>query len=122
MFGACLCAAHAAYAQSALTDPTRPPSGLDGSTMAANAGSLPQEGVLVLQSVLISPQRRLAVISGETVKLGTRIGSAEVVRIEETEVTLREGRELHKLKLFAGVVKQPVGAVAESKDRSKKQR
>ncbi len=81
----------------ALSDPTRPP--------AAPAAS-PDEGLnetakgaLRLQSVLISPGRRVAVIDGRLVQLGERIGDATLVAISESQVVLQRagGRETLKL-------------------------
>jgi MSHA biogenesis protein MshK len=93
-------AAGAAQAQ-ALSDPTRPPSMLvrtpAGAPVAASAAP-------VLQSVLIGRQaggRQVAVIDGETVRLGGTFRGAVLVRMTETEVELQRGRERQVLKLFA---------------------
>ncbi|MEW6687739.1 MAG: MSHA biogenesis protein MshK [Pseudomonadota bacterium] len=84
----------------ALTDPTRPP-------QAIAPGDAPQEaGGTQLQSVLISPRRRLAIINGAMVSLGDTVGEAKVVKITETEVVLRKDGETEVLKLFPGVDKQ----------------
>ncbi|MBC7858432.1 MAG: MSHA biogenesis protein MshK, partial [Burkholderiaceae bacterium] len=67
-----------------------------GAAVAVAAG--PQ-----LQSVLISRNpggRRLALIEGQLLRPGERFGGAVVVRITQTEVILRRGRTLEKLKLF----------------------
>jgi MSHA biogenesis protein MshK len=91
-----------AWAQG-LVDPTRPPSASPGAPQDDAPAGAPQ-----LQSVLISPGRRLAIISGNTVALGDAVGDAKVVKITETEVVLRRGDETEVLKLFPGVDKQPV--------------
>jgi len=73
-----------------LPDPTRPYSALGGGDGVAT-------GVhgLVLQSVLIAPQRRLAVINGQTLAVGERIGDATVAAIQPHEVVVkRAGGEL----------------------------
>jgi MSHA biogenesis protein MshK len=83
-----------------LTDPTRPPDQI---------GYVPSEAAPAgpsLQSVLISPQRRVAIISGKTVKVGDKFGSAHVVSITESEVVLRNGKEMQTLKLFPDVQKR----------------
>lgn len=68
----------------ALPDPTRP----IGAARAAPAGGL------ALQSTLVSPSRRIAVINGRTVGVGERIGDAVVADIRPYEVVLdRNGRE-----------------------------
>src|SRR5438045_2887446 len=73
-------AAHAAP----FADPTQPP----GTTaLAADATS---DGPR-LESILIAPDRRLAVINGDQVTVGSKIGAGAVVRITETEVVIRGG-------------------------------
>jgi len=83
-------------------DPTRPPD-------FADAGVSPVPSGPLLQSVLISPERSVAVIDGETIPLGGRYGSATLVKISETEVELREGREIRRLRLFPGVERRASG-------------
>ena len=86
-----------------LADPTRPPS----SFMEGNTGDVQQAASgPVLQSVLISPRRREAIISGQTVKVGDSLGESKVVRITENEVVLRTGKALQTLKAFPGIEKQ----------------
>ena len=53
-----------------------------------------------LESVLIAPDRRIAIISGQRVQLGDRIGGAQVVSITETAVVLRSGLTNETLPLF----------------------
>ena len=77
----------------ALTDPMRPPgaqAGLPGSSPEAQADAA---SGTQLQSVLISRGRKLAVINGVTVPLGGMVGEAKLVKISETEVTLKKGDE-----------------------------
>ncbi|MFZ6846276.1 MSHA biogenesis protein MshK [Undibacterium sp. RuTC16W] len=87
----------ALVAAQSIPDPTRPPDTLLlPATMASNeiaAGP-------VLQSVLISPSRRLAIISGKTVRVNDKFNDQTVIKINETEVVLRNGKELQTLKLF----------------------
>ena len=88
----------AQQASAELLDPTRPPAslGLHAGADAANDG-LPR-----LQSVLISPRqggRHVAVIDGETVRLGERFKGARVARMSQTEVELVRGRERQVLQL-----------------------
>lgn len=97
----------------ALVDPTRPPNAPAGEAEAVQSGTQ-------LQSILIASNRRLAIINGATVGLGGMVGEAKVVRITETEVTLRKGDETEVLKLYPGVDKQPIkrrakGAVASQR-------
>jgi len=88
----------AAGAQS-LQDPTRPPmmpNAVDASGAAAAAAG-PQ-----LQSVLVSRQpggRHVAVIDGETVRLGEEYKGARVARITQDAVELVRGKERQVLRL-----------------------
>ncbi len=81
-----------------LKDPTRPPNLLQG----AGEG----EHVPVLQSVLLAPNRKFAVIDGTTVKLNGKFGDQVLVRLTETEATLKRGKVLQTLKLFPDVEKK----------------
>lgn len=74
-------------------DPTRPPS-MTGSGDDTSPGG-PQ-----LESILIAPDRRLAVINGEQVTLGSKIGGGAVVRITETEVVVRGAEGEQTLRLY----------------------
>jgi hypothetical protein len=67
---------------------------------------------LVLQSVLLSPERKAAVISGKVVAPGGRIEGLTLVRLTETEATLAGPRGSVRLRLYPGVEKlagQPPG-------------
>lgn len=86
----------------AITDPTRPPLENTIGDIAPTSGEKP-----VLQSVLISPLRVEAIINGRTVKVGDKVGDAKIVKISESEVLLREGKDLQVLKLFPNVEKRP---------------
>ena len=57
----------------------------------------------VLQSVLLSPERRYAIINGEVLALGGSVAGAELVAIREGEVTLRAGGVLRTVRLFPDV-------------------
>jgi MSHA biogenesis protein MshK len=86
-----------------LRDPTRPPAMAESAgehgTSTATAGP-------VLQSVLISPTRKIAMIDGQALKPGDKFGDARVVKITENELVLRNGQEVQTLKLFPQVEKQ----------------
>ncbi len=72
---------------------------------ATMAAPFPAEAGPRVESILIAPDRRVAVINGETVTLGGRVADAEVVRIDESEVVVRgaEGeRTLRLLPDFTG--------------------
>ena len=84
----------------ALEDPTRPPMRLPRPASAQPASDL------VLQSVIISEAGRAALINGELVQLGGRLGNARLVRVGEAEVELLVGDERRTLALFPGVAKR----------------
>ena len=96
-----------------LSDPTRPPSGFNLALSAARpAESVPAP--LVLESVLIHPDARSAIISGERLTLGQKIRGLRLVRIGETEVVLLDGGERRTLKLYPGVQKKPTSLAERS--------
>jgi MSHA biogenesis protein MshK len=84
----------------AMDDPTRPPAGLRAGPVRAAAG----DG-LVLQSVIIAEDRRSAIISGEHVLLGGKIGAARLVKVSEGSVVLMIGGNRRRLELFPTVEK-----------------
>ncbi|MEW6132884.1 MAG: MSHA biogenesis protein MshK [Pseudomonadota bacterium] len=94
--------ASAAYGAEVLRDPTRPPAALHagGEPVMIPAGP-------VLQSIRRANGRYTAVINGETVKVGSTIGDARVVKISDTEVVLKTADSLQTLKLFPDVEKRP---------------
>ena len=88
----------------ALADPTRPPS------FAADAADGEKsEPTRVVQSVLIAPGRTMAVIDGATVRVGSSLGGAKVVKIDETGVILSNSGKLEVLKLFPDAGKSVPG-------------
>ena len=86
------------------TDPTRPPDSI--SAARGEVAASPAAGP-VLQSVLISPGRKMAIISGQTVKLNGKFGDARLVYIAESEVVLRSGKTEQTLKLFPDMKIRP---------------
>lgn len=88
----------------ALPDPTRPSVGY-GASLAYGGYGAQQDGP-VLQSVMLSPRRKSAIISGVKVDLGEKYADARLIRISEGEVVLQRGGELQTLKLFPGVEKR----------------
>jgi MSHA biogenesis protein MshK len=91
-----------AFAQD-LSDPTRPPI----SILQAESGVETPIGP-VLQSILISPQRKIAIIDGQTVKLNGKFGNQTLVRMTESEVVLRNGRQLQTLSLHPDLSKRKI--------------
>ena len=103
LLAACfLAAATVALAAEALPDPTRPADFTPG----------PDEAIaerLALQSILISPNRRQAIINGQAVKVGDHVGSSKVVEIGRDKVVLVNGRETETLRLLSD---RDVGGIA----------
>ena len=104
--------AAAAQAQ-ALADPTRPPSGFNLAQSGVNP-AVAAVAPLVLESVLIHPDVRSAIISGERLTLGQKIRGLRLIRIGETEVVLLDGGGRRTLKLYPGVQKKPAAAAGRS--------
>lgn len=100
-------------------DPTQPPGATpDGRDPENGATEAPR-----LQSVLISPNRRIAVIGGQTVPLGGMYGESRVVRITEGEVVLQVGQERQTLKLLSDVekrVSRPTGRAGSAHKGARK--
>jgi MSHA biogenesis protein MshK len=94
-----ICAVGAPANALALSDPTRPtdPTAYFGTGSAARTWSL--------QSILFASDRRIAVINGERVQEGDRIGSARVVRIRDSHVLLDTGERSLTLRLLPETVK-----------------
>jgi hypothetical protein len=103
--GLALIAAMTPARAEALSDPTKPPSGIDTPAAAAGEAAAPGAG---LQTII---RRRgakpAAVINGEYVVLGGHIGEARVVRIGEDSVTLKSATGTEILKLAPGIDKAP---------------
>jgi MSHA biogenesis protein MshK len=103
-----------AHAQT-LGDPTRPPAGQRGGGGPGRQAGDPAG--LVLESVIISDAARSAIISGEHVMLGGKIGQARLVQVSEVAVVLLTGDSRRTLKLFPGVHKRPAGEPASIEDK-----
>lgn len=110
LFSLMMPGAIAAAAAQGMVDPTRPPGALPAAAEGAVATSGP-----VLQSVMLSPGRKVAVISGEMVVLGGSYGSARLVKLTENEAVLRSGAETTVLRLYPQVEKRMMGNVPSSK-------
>jgi MSHA biogenesis protein MshK len=100
--GACLTGLVTAYSAhcAPFADPTRPPSVSNTVGPAATAGPR-------LESVLIAPDRKIALINGRQYAVGAAFADGRVVRITETEVVIRRGGRDEVLKLFPQGGKRP---------------
>jgi hypothetical protein len=101
-----------------LSDPTRPSAGIYSTDTPA--GSL-RAGPL-LQSVLITPSQRSAIIDGEFVKLGGEIGASRVIKITESEVVLSSGSGTETLHLYPDITVKPTVTASPPGTRPVKKR
>ncbi|HUT40988.1 MAG TPA: hypothetical protein VM011_06550 [Gammaproteobacteria bacterium] len=89
---------------SALIDPTRPAS--HGQAAAAHAGE-PRRG-WTLDSTLVAPDRRVAVINGKRVSAGESVDGARVIEIRKLDVLIQADGRRMTLQLLPDIVrKQP---------------
>lgn len=106
-----LCLPQVATADS-LPDPTRPAIDLSaGAGGEAQVSSAPKG----LQSIIISPQYRAAIINGETVRLGGKSGDSRLVEVREDSVVLQNAQGRRVMELFPKVnIRQTETAPRES--------
>lgn len=86
-----------------LPDPTRPP--LSSGAVVHRKGP-PRKWQLT--SLLISPERKVAVINGQVVRVGDSINGARLVSIEPGRALLQHAGQNIRLELIAGSVRQPL--------------
>jgi len=86
-----------------LRDPTRPPASTESMREGPLSGT---DSGPVLQSVILSQGRMMAIISGQAVKLGEKFGEARLIKISESEVVLRTDGGSQTLKLFPDIGKR----------------
>ena len=99
---------YCALAAAQMRDPTRPPPGMGGEQVVGVARA--PSGGPVLQSVILSPTRRAAIISGQLVERGAHYGDAQLADVGHDYVVLRNAAGmLQVLKLYPAVEKRPAG-------------
>ena len=106
-FALCLALLSASTAAQVMNDPTRPPA-----SFGAGEPDAGESGGIMLQSVLISPAQRAAIINGVLVRLGEKYGDAVLIEVAENEVVLRSGAIRQVLKLHPGVSMREIGSAA----------
>lgn len=100
-----MCALQVAAAES-LPDPTRPSIDLNYGTGGADstADTVPVEPAPQgLQSIIIAPHYRAAIINGETVSLGGKLGDSRLVEVRESSVVLQNAHGRRVMELFPKV-------------------
>lgn len=106
--GGVLCAV-SGYCADAVSDPTRPPA--VAMPIQASADATAGDAAPVLQSVMISRNKKIAVINGQEVALGKMYGEAKLVAVRDHEVDLRNpDGTLQTLQMYAGVTKTVIEA------------
>lgn len=80
-------------------DPTRPPEVFLPVELKATLKTRATEPVLVLESILLSPQRKAALINGRQVELGQRFGEYRLEALGSTYARLQGPRGVLTLKL-----------------------
>jgi len=86
---------------------------------AATAGATEPERPPQLQSLLIGPSGRYAIIDGQLVKAGDTVRDARVVAVTPTGVVLSSERGNQTLSLFPNVEKRPPADAGPASARAK---
>jgi hypothetical protein len=87
-----------------LPDPTHPSIDLNSSGSGSAPDLLPDEtATRGLQSIIISPLYRAAIINGETVTVGGTTGDSRLVEVRENSVVLQNAQGRRVLELFPKV-------------------
>lgn len=94
-----------ATAAETLPDPMRPPS---ASAYTRSGKSVQQH--YYLNSILISPEHRSAIINGKRVVVGDRVGNARVTQIQGNVVTIVVSGKTRTLTLLPLSIKKPAEA------------
>lgn len=103
-------------AAQALADPTRPPADLLLLSQQS-PGAIPAGPALV--AIVLSAERKYAVIDGKVVPLGARHGNARLVQLTPSEATLAEGKERTVLRLLPAIERTAPGARADAGRKSR---
>lgn len=85
----------------ALTDPTKPPASI--SAPAAQSDVAAADKPASLQTIIIAKNRRAAIIDGQTVELGGKVGEAKLIEVNTANVVLRTTQGRQVLTLFPDV-------------------
>ncbi|MDO8988720.1 MAG: hypothetical protein Q7U91_03720 [Sideroxyarcus sp.] len=87
-----------------LPDPTRPSIDLNSSGAGSESDVVPEETAQRgLQSVIISPRYRAAIINGVTVLEGGKYGDSRLVEVRESSVVLQNAQGRRVVELFPKV-------------------
>jgi len=81
-----------------LRDPTRP-----YSAKQARAASAPR---FVVNAIIVSAERRVAIVNGQRVGVGGSVGNATVVSIEKDQLVLETNGKQMSIRLHEGAARQ----------------
>lgn len=99
------------FAATGLVDPTQPPSELG----VAGSNDVQITGEPVLQSVMLSASRKIAIISGQSVRVGEKFRDATLIKVTDREAVLRDSEGvLHTLKMYSAVEKKVISQPQEN--------
>lgn len=102
------------YAFAEVPDPTQPPIELKAAPLLTakpiKKAAGPVQPEFVLQSIMIGPTRKSAVINGAAINVGESIKGATVTSIEPDSVSLSRKGKIIQLKMLQVEVKQSVAA------------
>ncbi len=95
----------------ALRDPTIPPAAAGWSEGGKGGKNTAEEGLKGPISVVVVEGRAHVVVGTRLYAVGQKLAAARIERITETEVWLREGRDLRKVSIFQGIQRRTVVSV-----------
>ena len=89
-----------------LQDPMQPPTAAGAATTQAVQG----DSGFHLSAIRIAQGHRRAIINGKNVTVGDIVGTARVVAIQSSTVTLQQGGKMETVALLPVTIKKPVEA------------
>ena len=109
-FGICLAAlvwaAQPGFAQD-LRDPTAPPAEASATLAGAPQSPWGTDGM----AVVVRDEKPYLVVDTRLYGVGQKVGAWRVAKITETEVWLRNGKELRKVARFAGIQRSETASI-----------
>lgn len=118
LFGLLLLLLSGVVAAEILPDPTRPPS---GPLVESQSGAGGESGAPRLQSVLMPQQGKpTAIIDGQVVPLGGKVGDGRLARLSETEAVIVGSQGVQHLRLTPEAEKVMVSQKSSKKTSGKK--
>lgn len=94
-----LAAPFALQARDGIPDPTRPPTPAEIAAFFGGGADQARRPAFDLQSILLAPDRRIAIIDGQRLRVGDRLESAKVTAIEPGRVLLDRAGETIELRI-----------------------